>query len=237
MQSKADRRRRITLHRKMARPEVVIASAAGIATTATDSTHMASVHDHAITAGRDVSLSVGRSLIAAARGAISMFAWLGLKLIAAKGKVVIQAQSDEMELGALRNLTVRSVNGKLILSAREEVWIGAGGSYIQINGGGIVNGSPGPILEKGASWDVPGPDSKRELMPTLPGDDVFHEQFRLLDEDEETPLRNRYYEIRSESGRIWTGYSDNQGLTERVYTDKPEKLILKFSKGNSNDPS
>nr|WP_313067330.1 hypothetical protein [Paraburkholderia sp. LEh10] len=35
------------------------------------------------------------------------------------------------------------------------MWIGAGGSYIQINGSGIINASPGPILEKTPSWDKP----------------------------------------------------------------------------------
>lgn len=154
---------------EMTRPDMVLASAAGIATTAADSTHMASVNDHAVTAGRDVSLSSGRSFFASVRGAISMFAYqLGLRLIAAKGKVVIQAQSDEMELDSLKNLTVRSVGGKLILTARDEVWIGAGGSYIQINGGGIVNGSPGPILEKTPSWDAPAASSQRVPLPAMP---------------------------------------------------------------------
>ncbi|MFC6972529.1 type VI secretion system tip protein VgrG, partial [Paraburkholderia dipogonis] len=42
---------------EMTRPDVVMASAAGIATTAADSTHMASANDHAVTAGWDVSVS------------------------------------------------------------------------------------------------------------------------------------------------------------------------------------
>ncbi|WP_321943287.1 type VI secretion system Vgr family protein [Paraburkholderia tropica] len=154
---------------EMTRPDVVVASAAGIATTATDSTHVASVNDHAVTAGRDVSLSSGRSLFASVRGAISMFAYaLGMKLIAAKGKVEIQAQSDEMTLDALKNLTVRSVNGNLILTAKGEVFIGAGGSYIRISAAGITNGSPGPILEKTPFWDAPAASSERVPLPPMP---------------------------------------------------------------------
>jgi type VI secretion system secreted protein VgrG len=158
---------------EMTRPDVVVASAAGIATTAADSTHMASANDHAITAGRDVSVSSGRSLFASVRGAFRVFAYqLGMKLIAAKGRVDIQAQSDQMALAALKDLTISSTDGRIVLTAAKEIWLGAGGSYIQINGGGIINGSPGPILERGASWDVPGPDSKRMPSPTMPQGDL-----------------------------------------------------------------
>ncbi|WP_129563914.1 type VI secretion system Vgr family protein [Paraburkholderia dokdonensis] len=164
---------------ELSRPDMVMASAAGIATTASDSTHMASHYDHAITAGRDVSVSSGRSFFASVRGAISMFAYqLGLKLIAAKGKVVIQAQSDQMELDALKDLLVRSTDGKIIINAAKEVWIGAGGSYIQINGSGITNGSPGPILEKTPKWSKPEADAQvRSFQPFgsgTPDDGYLH---------------------------------------------------------------
>ncbi|WP_258879247.1 type VI secretion system Vgr family protein [Paraburkholderia sp. BL6669N2] len=164
---------------EMTRPDVVIASAADVATTAADSTHMASANDHAVTAGRDVSVSSGRSLLASVRGAISLFAWqLGMKLIAAKGPVDIQAQSDQMALAALKDITISSTDGRIVITAAKEVWLGAGGSYIQINGGGITNGSPGPILEKGAWWDVPGPDVQLRTFPPsgsgTPTDDHIH---------------------------------------------------------------
>ncbi|REE23497.1 type VI secretion system secreted protein VgrG [Paraburkholderia sp. BL27I4N3] len=154
---------------EMTRPDLVVASAAGIGMTAAQGTHIVSGQDHAVTAGRDVSVSSGRSLFASVRGAISMFAYqLGLKLVAAKGRVDIQAQSDQMALAALKDITISSSDGKVVITASKEVWIGAGGSYIQINGSGIINGSPGVILEKGASWDVPGPDSKRMPLPVMP---------------------------------------------------------------------
>ncbi|MFC6973401.1 DUF2345 domain-containing protein, partial [Paraburkholderia dipogonis] len=128
---------------------------------------------------RDVSVSLGRSLIASVRGAISLFAWqLGMKLIAAKGRVEIQAQSDQMALAALKDVTISSTDGRIVITAATEVWLGAGGSYIQINGSGITNGSPGPILEKGASWDVPGRDIQLKTFPPFssgtPTDDHIH---------------------------------------------------------------
>ena len=164
---------------EMTRPDLLLASAAGLATTAADSTHMASVNDHAITAGRDYSLSAGRSYHASVRGSISLFAYQdGMRFYAARGKVELQAQSDEMALAALKDFTISSTDGRVVITASKEVWIGAGGSYIQINGSGIINGSPGSILEKTASWDVPGPDAQ---MPSFtpfgsgtPTDGYFH---------------------------------------------------------------
>ncbi|WP_341807749.1 DUF2345 domain-containing protein [Paraburkholderia caledonica] len=164
---------------EMTRPDVVIASAASIATTAADSTHMASANDHAITVGRDYSLSAGRSYHVSVRGSVSLFAYQdGMKFYAAKGAVQLQAQSGGMALAALRDITISSTDGRIVINAAKEVWIGAGGSYIQINGSGIVNGSPGAILERGASWDVPGPDAQLRNFPPFgsgtPTDDYLH---------------------------------------------------------------
>ncbi|MBP0590017.1 type VI secretion system tip protein VgrG [Paraburkholderia sp. LEh10] len=154
---------------EMTRPDMVLTSAAGIATTATDSTHMASQNDQAVTAGRDVSYSAGRSYHVAARGAVSLFAYQqGMKFIAAKGAWVAQAQSGPMSLEALGDVTVSSTDGRIVITAAKEVWIGANGSYVQINGSGITNASPGPILEKTPSWDKPGADSKRMPLPVMP---------------------------------------------------------------------
>jgi type VI secretion system secreted protein VgrG len=209
---------------EMTRPDLVLASAAGIGMSATQGTHIVSGQDHAVTAGRDVSVSSGRSLFASVRGAISMFAYqLGLKLIAAKGKVDIQAQSDQMTLAALKDITVTSTDGRVVITASKEVWIGAGGSYIQINGSGIINGSPGMILEKGASWDVPGPASMRMPLPDLPGEKSFSAQFVLQDRSGAV-LRNYPYRLDAENGPTWYGITDENGLTQRVWTASEQSL-------------
>ncbi|WP_036013602.1 DUF2345 domain-containing protein, partial [Robbsia andropogonis] len=88
----------------------------------------------------------------------------GIKLFASKGKVEIQAQSDEMKLAALNDVTITSSSGKVVISADKEIWIGAGGSYIKITSELIENGTSGQILEKGASWSKQGASSMR--LPT-----------------------------------------------------------------------
>ncbi|AQV94469.1 type IV secretion protein Rhs [Cupriavidus necator] len=109
------------------------------------------------TAGGNADISVLRQLAVAAGNGLSLFVQkLGMKLFAARGKVEIQAQSDEMHLTALKDLKIVSVDGKLILSADKEVWLGAGGSYIRITPEGIENGTQGDIREKCAAWDKQG---------------------------------------------------------------------------------
>ncbi|WP_321788946.1 DUF2345 domain-containing protein, partial [Paraburkholderia sp. J94] len=106
-----------------------------------------------ITVGRDYSLSAGRSMYASVVGSISLFAYRdGMKFFSAQGPVQIQAQGGPMSFKALGDVEVTSSEGRIIINAKDELWLGAGGSFIQINGRGIVNGSPGPILEKGANW-------------------------------------------------------------------------------------
>jgi type VI secretion system secreted protein VgrG len=101
-------------------------------------------------------VATGKSLIASVTEKLSLFVQnAGMKLFAAKGKVEIQAQGDEITLAALKDLTITSTNGRLVLSAAKEVWIGAGGSYIKIGPNLIENGTAGQILEKCATWDKP----------------------------------------------------------------------------------
>ncbi|WP_162801004.1 DUF2345 domain-containing protein, partial [Trinickia caryophylli] len=149
---------------------VILASAPdGIALTSGQHLQLAASNNLAVSAGGAADIGVFKKLTVAAGEAISMFAQkCGMKFLAAKGKIEIQAQTDEMEISALRDLKISSVDGKLILAATKEVWIGAGGSYIKVTPNGIENGTPGDILEKCASWDKPSAASDRIQMPELP---------------------------------------------------------------------
>ncbi|WP_321963552.1 type VI secretion system Vgr family protein [Paraburkholderia sp. J7] len=150
-------------------PDIAISSAANLHASAEQMTHIVSGTHTAFSAGGDISFSTGRSYHASVRGSVSLFSYqLGMKFIAAKGPWIAQAQSGPMSLAALQDVTISSSNGRVVTTARDEVWIGAGGSYIQINGSGIINGSPGPILEKTPSWDAPPASSMKMPLPVMP---------------------------------------------------------------------
>ncbi|WP_167760252.1 type VI secretion system Vgr family protein [Paraburkholderia pallida] len=144
---------------ELSRPDIVLASAAGIATSADDSTHMASRRDHAITAGRDASVSSGRSFFVAAREAISMFAYqLGLKLVAAYGNVEIKAQNDGIDATANKDVNITSENGTIYINAKRVV-ITAGGSRLAVGSEGLQGFTSADFLVHAASHATDGPVS------------------------------------------------------------------------------
>ena len=158
--------------RELKQAGILVSAPAGIALVSGKHLQLTAGDNLIATAGGNADIGVLRRFTVAAGESVSLFAQkLGMKLLAAKGKVEIQAQSDDMSLAALKDITITSTDGKLILSAAKEVWIGAGGSYIKINASRIENGTPGDILEKCASWDKPGASSS--LSATLPhGNDI-----------------------------------------------------------------
>jgi type VI secretion system secreted protein VgrG len=139
-----------------AKPILLAASPEGIALSTQQSTQITADKQINLVSGQNLHVATGRSLIASVTEKLSLFVQnAGMKLFAAKGKVEIQSQGDEMALTALKDVTITSANGRLVLSAKNEIWIGAGGSYIKIGPNLIENGTAGQILEKCASWDKP----------------------------------------------------------------------------------
>ncbi|WP_321867356.1 type VI secretion system Vgr family protein [Paraburkholderia tropica] len=150
-----------------AKPVLLMASPAGVAISTQQSTQVTADQHVNIVSGQNTHLATGKSLIVSVAEKISLFVQnAGIRLFAAKGKVELQAQTDAMALSALKDLTITSANGRLVLTADKEVWIGAGGSYIKIGPNLIENGTAGQILEKCASWDKPSAASSK-LANTL----------------------------------------------------------------------
>jgi uncharacterized protein involved in type VI secretion and phage assembly len=143
-------------------PVMLLASPAGLGLSTQDSLQATASQHVNLVSGRNTQVAAGKSFLVSAMEKMSLFVQnAGMKLFAAKGKVEIQAQGDAMALSALKDITITSSNGRLVLSADKEVWIGAGGSYIRITGDLIENGTTGQILEKCANWDKPGAASMR----------------------------------------------------------------------------
>ncbi|MFL9967093.1 DUF2345 domain-containing protein, partial [Paraburkholderia sediminicola] len=145
--------------------------------------------------------------------------------------VEIQAQSDGMALAALKDLTITSTDGRIILNAAKEIWIGAGGSYIQINGSGITNGSPGSILEKGASWDVPGPASMELPLPPLPT--VYEHRFDRpvwVVDDRGYSIPDRPVRVHLKSGQTLDGKTDHEGKAQLATSDEADILRVEVLK-------
>ena len=147
---------------------MLLSAPKGVAVSTPDRVSVGAGKDVNVATGASFAISALKHVIVTAGEALSMFAQsLGIKLFAARGKVQIQAQSDELALSAQKDVTITSTDGKLILSAAKEVWIGAGGSYIRLDGCRIEQVTPGDIEEKALSWGKaePGSAVRKSALP------------------------------------------------------------------------
>jgi type VI secretion system secreted protein VgrG len=211
---------------EMSRPDMVLASASGIGMTASDSTHIASGEHFAVTAGGHVSVSAGKSVFASVRERFSVFVQeLGLKLIAASGKVEIQARSNNVEIIADQVLKLISARKRIEITAAEEILLNARGSYIRINGAGIEHGTPAKWVAYAGSHAMPGP---RSLPVSVAGIDMPKAYSNRLDVYDIYWTRQfeevEYTARRANGDVIARGTLDQDGRTPRLSTDQPETI-------------
>ncbi|WP_321849704.1 type VI secretion system Vgr family protein [Burkholderia diffusa] len=211
-------------------PVMLFGSPSGIALSSNESVHVSAAQHVNIVSGQSAHLAVGKSLVASIADKLSVFVQsAGMKLFAGRGKIEVQAHSDNIELTAQKSVKVQSTTAKVEVAADQEIFLTSGGAYIRIANGDIQIHAPGKIDIKGASHSLDGPTAQGYVLPSLPhaGDAPrYHEQFHLVDDDGETVLPHTRYEIESESGKKWSGYSDADGFTQHVYTEQPESLSL-----------
>jgi type VI secretion system VgrG family protein len=165
-------------------PHLVIAGAAGLEMTTPATAHVAAAEHVAITSGASVSVATGKSLFASVMDKLSVFVQnAGMKLFAAKGKVEIQAQSDNVELTAQKTVKVVSTTERIEVTAKQEILLTSGGAYIRIKDGNIEIHAPGKIDIKGSTHSLSGPASTDVVMPHLPQGEASPTdlEFRLVD--------------------------------------------------------
>ncbi|GJH59347.1 hypothetical protein ECZC03_47870 [Escherichia coli] len=94
-----------------------------------------------IMSGDNTDITAGQSFTVVAEGAVSLLSRnQGMQLLAAKGRVNIQAQSDDLSMSSQQNLDIQSSEGKVTVSANQELILACGGSYIKLSGGNIELG-------------------------------------------------------------------------------------------------
>ena len=119
---------------ELSAPHMVLASAAGIETTSKKSTHIASAQHTALTAGMNLSIATGDSLLASVANAFRLFVHkAGMRLIAASGKVHIQAQSDDIAAIAHKVLSLISESDWVDIRGKKGVRLHGADSMLEIS--------------------------------------------------------------------------------------------------------
>lgn len=149
---------------------MLFASPAGIGVASQQSVHVASDRQTNIVSGQSTFITSGKSLIAGIRDRISLFAQnAGMKLLAGKGKVEVQAHMDNVELTAQKTVKVMAATEAVDVAAKQEILLTSGGAYIRIKGGSIEIHAPGKVDFKGAQHQFAGPTSMQYPLPAMPG--------------------------------------------------------------------
>ena len=165
---------------ELAAPHFVLASPAGIENTSAQSTHIASEIHTAITTGKNFSVATGDSFFASISRTFRLFVHkAGMRLIAAAGKVTIQAQSDEIEIIAKKVLALYSEQDWVEIRGKLGVRISGGADTLEISDTSQFL-TRKPVLFHGNLETLPSrsapppPDRLPEVLATAPKREHLH---------------------------------------------------------------
>ncbi|WP_313097870.1 type VI secretion system Vgr family protein [Atlantibacter hermannii] len=164
---------------------LLLSAPEGIAQSTSKSVQLSAGENVISTSGKHTDFSALKRFTVAAGERVSVFARkLGIKIFAGKGKVEIQAQGDEMTLDALKDIRISSSEGKLIISAKQEIILTSGGGYIRIADGVVECAAPDKIIQRAAVWQKFGGQSLSQAAQSWESADfaVTPEVRRLSDD-------------------------------------------------------
>ncbi|MBU9421037.1 type VI secretion system Vgr family protein [Burkholderia gladioli] len=205
-------------------PVMLVASPSGIALSTQESVHVSSDEQTNLISGQSTFIASGKSLVASVAEKISLFVQnAGMKLFAAKGKVEIQAHSDDIELIAQKTVKVLSATEKIEVAAQQEILLTSGGAYIRIKDGNIEIHAPGKIDVKGASHAFTGPTQLHTNLGAFkPTAGPYDEALQFKDELGK-PLPNLDHLLQMRGDLMKTVASD-QGSISRVFSQSPDPI-------------
>ncbi|PJI50423.1 MAG: type VI secretion system tip protein VgrG [Pseudomonas sp.] len=211
----------------LAKPGVLLHAPAGIAAVSPQAVRLASSAESiGLMAGHNVDISAGRDITASAQKTISLFAHsAGMQLKAGAGKVELHAQSDNLHALAQRDVRIESTDGRVEITAPQELVLHCGGAYIRIKGGNIELGAPGNIYLKAANVQKLGSTSLDIPVTPLPGGYSAH---YVLKDNSQSPMAFRRYRVTTAAGEIFSGVTNREGKTMPIHTLTPDNLSVEF---------
>lgn len=180
----------------------------------------AQTHVDVVSVG-NTQVSAGRKLILHALQSISLFAHtFGAKLIAASGKVEVQAHDDNVEITSAKRIVL--VATEEIIMQAPKVTIVSKGAQAAYGGGAITHQCTGSYVVKSAKAEFPGAADGSPISMKMPASSVAHDQrVRIVDLSTGEPLINQRYRATMEDGQILEGTTDAEGLTQTLTSAIP----------------
>lgn len=169
----------------------------------------------------NTQVSTGRKLLMRAAESVSLFAHkLGVKIIAASGKVDIQAHDDNIELTSAKRI-ILSASDEIVIQA-PKVSIITQGAQAAYGGGAITYRLSGAYSINSASFEHRGAGDSQAGALTLPKSAMAHDQrVQITDLNTGKPIANQRYRAKLEDGQEIEGTTDAQGLTQILKSTIP----------------
>jgi len=204
---------------ELSEPHLVLASPAGIETTSAQSTHIASAEHTALTAGRNLSIATGDSLFVSIKQTFRLFVHkAGMKLVAASGKITVQAHDDDIQVIANKVLSLISQTDWIDLKGKKGVRLHGPGCMVEITDRMQVF-APKPALFHGnletlAPQNRPQPSTEHKVTiaePKTP-EDPKQLLFMLQTHPENGgPFANVPYTLYKNGSQVDEGITDDLG--------------------------
>ncbi|HBC7873345.1 type VI secretion system tip protein VgrG [Escherichia coli] len=190
---------------------MLLSAPEGIAQVTPKSLQLSAGENIISTSGKNSDFSVLKKFTVAAGETVSLFAQkLGIKIFAGKGKVEIQAQGDEMLLDALKDIRISSSEGRILISAKNEIILTSGGGYIRIGDGTVECAAPDKIIERGAVWQKFSGQSISQAMQQWESAD-FAVTPEILWQQTGKPAKNQKVQVTRGDGSVVEMTTDEQG--------------------------
>lgn len=191
---------------------LLLSSPQGIGLSTAGDIHLsADQHINQIANG-SVNVSTQKNFIAHAIEKVSLFAVkLGMRLIAAFGKIELHAQTGDMDIIADKVLKIISKKKSIEISAAEEIIFNVKGNYFKLNTEGIEQGTKGESKVYTAKHSILGPKTIDYALPQDPYNEMF-----VLKDPKGNPVAGFAYKIISGDGTVFRGVSNEKGETIRL---------------------
>lgn len=213
---------------ELAAAHLVLASPAGIETTTAQSTHIASGEHTALTAGRSMSLAVGDGLFASIGHTFRLFVRkAGMKLIAAAGKVTVEAQTDEVEIIANKVLNLISQADWVNVRGKQGVRLHGSNCMIEI-GDKVQVFTSSPTLFHG-NLETLAPKNRPQPAPESPAKPVSGQLHQTIQAHAAgSHYANVPYTLYKGTTKIEDGITDEHGriLIEHQDGDGEYQVVL-----------
>jgi len=196
---------------ELAEPHLILSSPAGLEMTTAKSTHIASSRHTAITSGKSLSIASAEGLFASIGKTFRLFVHkAGMKLIAAGGKVSIEAHTDDVEIIANKVLALLSESDWVNIKGKKGVRLHGANHMLEI-GDKVQFFTSSPVLFHGNLETLP-PKSVSQSFNEKSTDYHFDQEVNFLELDKKTGS-NITYELIRDDGTLIDGKTAADGST------------------------